>query len=96
MKNVNRKKVTLQDFLEAEEKAVMEMAKYMHDMNCSEEDDETMGMMLSLIVQVTTKMQGILFGKETETIKKVFDVRALTLEKLGGEGIVIVDEKEEM
>ena len=96
MKNVNRKQITLQEYLDAEEKAVMEMAKYMHDVNCTEEDDETMGMMLSLIVQVTTKMQGMLFGEETEAIKKVFDVRAQTLEKLGGEGIVIVDEKNEM
>ena len=56
--------VTLDEFLMAEDLAVGAMARMMHNMNRSSKDEETMTMMLDLILQVTSKMQDILFGEE--------------------------------
>ncbi|MBO4927464.1 MAG: hypothetical protein J5379_04350 [Clostridiales bacterium] len=68
MKNEIEKTVTLQDFLMAEDLAVGSMARFMHDMNRSSDDNQTMTMMLDLILQVTTKMQCILFGTPEEEV----------------------------
>ena len=68
MKNEIEKTVTLQDFLMAEDLAVGSMARFMHDMNRSSDDNQTMTMMLDLILQVTTKMQSILFGTPEEEV----------------------------
>ncbi len=90
-KNINQKRITLQDYLEAEEMAVMGMAKYMHDVNCMAEDEETMGMMLGLIVQVTTKMQAILFGEPEEGFDKVFNVTSENLSNFEREDETLIE-----
>lgn len=70
--NTSEKRITLQQYLDAEEKSIMSMAKFMKSQNHEPEDDEAMGMMLGLIIQVTSQMQDILFG-EQDDIEKVFD-----------------------
>ena len=69
MKKKNPKKVTMRDYLAAQEEAVMGMVETMRSLNQTEEDEETMCMMLDLILQVTTRIQGILFGDEVENLE---------------------------
>ena len=66
MNKMNSKTVTLEEYLVAQDAAIMGMVEAMRMLNRTEEDEETMLMMLDLIVQVTTKIQGILFGEDAE------------------------------
>ena len=66
MKNKKKKTVTLKEYQMAEEKAVRAMALKMDKMNRTEKDEQTMMVMLELILKVTSAMQEILFGEETE------------------------------
>ena len=66
MKNKKEKTVTLKEYQMAEEKAVRAMALKMDKMNRTEKDEQTMMVMLELILKVTSDMQEILFGDETE------------------------------
>ena len=66
MNKMNSKTVTLEEYLVAQDEAIMGMVEAMRMLNRTEEDEETMLMMLDLIVQVTTKIQGILFGEDAE------------------------------
>ncbi len=64
MNKMNSKTGTLEEYLVAQDEAIMGMVEAMRMLNRTEEDEETMLMMLDLIVQVTTKIQGILFGED--------------------------------
>ncbi len=95
-KNTNLRMVTLQDFLEAEEMAVGGFASFMRSMNHTKKDEEMMTLLLSLIVDVTTKMQGILFGEETESVEKEFDIRLDMLEEDDSDDdtLTVIDDEE--
>ena len=95
-KNTNLRMVTLQDFLEAEEMAVGGIASFMRSMNHTKKDEELMTLLLSLIVDVTTKMQGILFGEETECIEKNYDILPEMLEDDDSDDdtLTVIDDEE--
>ena len=96
MGNGIRKMVTLEDYLQAEEMAIMSMAKYMHTMNHTAEDHETMVIMLQLVLQTTTVIQDMLFGTQVGEFEKVFDFSEENLERYGNEDAVfIIDEDDE-
>lgn len=66
MNKMNPKTVTQEEYLDAQEEAVMGMVEAMRMLNKTEEDEEKLCIMLDLVLQVTTKIQGILFGEDDE------------------------------
>ena len=93
----NQELVRLQDFLDAEERAVMEKARYMKSLNTSEEDDRRLSIVIHFILDVTTRMQELLFGESEEAYIKLFneDFARFKAYELDGKPVFIIDEYEE-
>ena len=90
MRNGIGKMVTLDEYLQAEEMAIMGMAKGMHTMNHTAEDHETMVMMLQLVLQTTTVIQKILFGTPEGEFEKVYDFSEENIRNYGNDGEVYI------
>ena len=92
MKNRRNQFVTRENFEQAEDKAVKEMLRLFEGRTKNSDELEMAAIILELVTQVTTKIEGLLFGEEEYAIDEFDMDEDYDLdESMNDENIVVVD-----
>ena len=92
MKNRRNQFVTRESFEQAEDKAVKEMLRLFEGRTKNSDELEMAAIILELVTQVTTKIEGLLFGEEEYAIDEFDMDEDYDLdESMNDENIVVVD-----
>lgn len=92
MKNRRNQFITRENFEQAEDAAVKEMLRLFEGRTKNSDELEMAAIILELVTQVTTKIEGLLFGEEEYAIDEFDMDDELELEqRMEEENIVVVD-----
>ena len=92
MKNRRNQFVTRENFEQAEDKAVKEMLRLFEGRTKNSDELEMAAIILELVTQVTTKIEGLLFGEEEYAIDEFdMDDEYELEQRMNEENIVVVD-----
>ena len=92
MKNRRNQFITRENFEQAEDTAVKEMLRLFEGRTKNSDELEMAAIILELVTQVTTKIEGLLFGEEEYAIDEFdMDDEFELKQRMEEENIVVVD-----